>query len=188
MFHESRFRRIYYTDRLILKILEDSYVDEVLSFLNKGAHIFDTYESKKPSDFYTHSMQKKLLRAEFLMANQKNGVRFWIYHKDNPHEIIGTISYSFYKTAPFNSIMVGYKLLPEFWNCGYGTEAVKASIHIVSSVMKVNRIEAFVLPENKASQALLNHIGFRLEGTAYACLEVQGVRRDHLQFSLSMSE
>ncbi len=183
MIHEERrFRRSYNTERLVLRILDDSNTDEVLSFLNQGASIFEEYESKKPADFYTHSMQRRLLRAEYNMALQKTGVRLWIAKKDNPAVLIGTISFSFFKTAPFNSIMIGYKLLPDYWHQGFGQEAVSAAIDIVSRVMPVQRVEAFVLPENKASQTLLSRVGFRLEGTAYSCLEVQGIRRDHLQY------
>ena len=183
IFTDNRFRSSYRTDRLILKILDERSVDAVLEFLNKGAPEFDRYESAKPADFYTHSTQRKILRAEYDMALQKNGVRFWIYEKDRPNDIIGTVSFSFYKTAPFNSIMVGYKLLPEYWHKGYGTESVKAAIQIVCPVMGIQRVEAFVLPENRPSQTLLSRVGFVLEGTAYECVEVQGIRRDHLQYS-----
>ncbi|SFQ48297.1 ribosomal-protein-alanine N-acetyltransferase [Lachnospiraceae bacterium XBB1006] len=180
---EERFRKFYTTDRLYLKILDESDAPAVLAFLNAGANTFDTYESKKPADFYTTTTQRRLLHAEFHMASQKSGVRFWICRKDTPKEIIGTISFSFYKTAPFQTIMVGYKLLPDYWHQGYASEALTAAIHIVPSVMHVARIEAYVLPENRASQTLLSRVGFRLEGTAYQCLEVQGVRRDHLLYS-----
>ena len=182
MRQEERFCRSYTTERLYLKILDESNATEVLTFLNRGADTFERVESKKPADFYTHGTQKKLLNAEYHLATQKTGVRFWIYRKEKPGEIIGTISFSFYKVAPFRSIMVGYKLLPEFWHHGYASEALKAAINIVAAVMRVARIEAYVLPDNQPSQKLLTRVGFRLEGTAYQCLEVKGVRRDHLQY------
>ena len=183
MRQEERFCKSYITERLCLKILDEGGASDVLTFLNRGAETFERVESKKPADFYTYATQRKLLNAEYHLATQKNGVRFWIYKKDVPKEIIGTISFSFYRVAPFHTIMVGYKLLPEYWHQGYATEALGAAIKIVPSVMRVSRIEAFVLPENQASQTLLTRVGFRLEGTAYQCLEVQGVRRDHLQYS-----
>ncbi len=122
----TRFRKQYETDRLILKILDEPAADEVLNFLNRGANVFEEYESDKSSDYYTSKTQRRLLHMEYNMAKQRSGVRFWIYRKENPHEIIGTVSFSFYKTAPFQSIMIGYKLLPEHWHMGYATEAIKA--------------------------------------------------------------
>lgn len=183
--NEQKFRRIYETNRLLIRIVDESYINEVLTFLNKGASTFEPYESAKSPDFYTTATQRTLLRLEYNMAIQKTGVRFWIFRKERPREIIGTISFSFYKTAPFNSIMVGYKFLPDYWHQGYARESVAACIQIVHAVMNVSRIEAFVLSDNRASQTLLSRLGFRLEGTAYECLEVQGVRRDHLQYSYS---
>ncbi|MCR4956933.1 MAG: GNAT family N-acetyltransferase [Lachnospiraceae bacterium] len=184
--HEDRFRKSYTTERLSLRVLDESHCDDVLTFLNRGASVFDQYESNKASDFYTHSVQRKLLKIEYNLALQKNGIRFWIYRKEDPGEIIGTVSFSFYRAAPFKSIMIGYKILPDYWHQGYGTEAVKAAITVVSSVMNVSRVEAFVLPDNVPSQNLLARVGFRLEGTAYNCLEVQGIRRNHLQYSYTL--
>ncbi|MGN0171081.1 MAG: GNAT family N-acetyltransferase [Lachnospiraceae bacterium] len=184
---DNRFRNYYQTDRLILKILDERSIAPVLEFLNKGAPVFDQYESTKPADYYTTATQKKILRAEYNFALQKTGVRFWVSLKNRPDELIGTISFSFYKTAPFHSIMLGYKLLPDYWHQGYGTESVKAAIQIICPVMGIKRVEAFVLPENTPSQTLLSRVGFTLEGTAYRCAEVQGIRRDHLQYSYNVN-
>lgn len=188
IYHDTKFRRIYETDRLIIRILDETSVNDVLTFLNKGASTFEPYESAKSSDFYTTATQRAFLKAEYNMALKKSSVRFWIHRKERSREIIGTVSFCFYKVSPFNSIMVGYKFLPEYWHQGYAMEAVSACMKIVHSVMKISRVEAFVLPDNTASQTLLSRLGYRLEGTAYRCLEVQGIRRDHLQYSFTYPE
>ena len=181
---DSSFRRSYETERLIIKILDESYVDDVLSFINTGASCFDQYESEKSADFYTRATQKQILRLEYNMAMQKTGVRFYVFLKDNPRTIIGTISYSFYKSTPFKSIMLGYKFLPDYWHMGYASESIAFCNDLIRSVIGIKRIEAYVLSDNVPSQTLLSRLGFRLEGTAYGVLEVNGIRRDHLQYSL----
>lgn len=180
---DIRFRRAYETSRLYLKILDESNADIVLAFLNKGASVFEEFESAKPSDYYTHYTQKKILRMELDLANQKKGVRFYIFRKENPREIIGTISVSSIRPAPFESAMIGYKFHSDYWHHGYATEALRKVMEIVGPVLSIRRLEAFVLPDNSASCRLLTRVGFHLEGTALSSLEVKGVRRDHLQYS-----
>jgi len=183
----THFCRIYETPRLQIRILDDSATDMVLSFLNKGADIFNSYESEKPSDFYTRSFQKKVLRFELDLALQKKGVRFYIFEKSNPTQIIGTFSISAIRPAPFQSGMIGYKLLPEFWHQGYATEALEKITSIAAPVLDIRRYEAYVLPDNIASCRLLSRVGFELEGTARSNIEINGIRRDHLQYSYIIS-
>ena len=183
IFQENHFQKVYETSRLQLKILDESAANMVLTFLNQGADVFDEYESDKPSDFYTKDTQKRLLRLETDMVHQKRGVRFYVFRKENPLRIIGTISVSAVRPHPFDSAMVGYKFHPLYWGNGYATEALEKVTRIVGPVLGVRRLEAFVLPENTASCRLLSRVGFELEGTARSSLDVKGERRDHLQYS-----
>lgn len=182
IYHDLQFQKVYETQRLQLKILDESAANMVLTFLNQGADIFDEYESDKPSDFYTKDTQKRLLRLETDMVHQKRGVRFYVFRKENPLRIIGTISVSAVRPHPFDSAMVGYKFHPLYWGNGYATEALEKVTQIVGPVLGIHRLEAFVLPENIASCKLLERVGFELEGTAHSALEVKGERRDHLQY------
>lgn len=176
------------TERLDLKIAEERDTQKVLDFLQKGAPYFEEYESEKVSDFYTYGVQKRIINGEYDLATNRIAVRYYVYLKGQPNEIIGTVSYSYHRGAPFNSAFLGYKFLKEYWHQGYAQEAIGETLCIVRQVLNLQRIEAFVLPENRPSQTLLSRLGFRLEGTAYSCIEVQGVRRDHLQYSFIYPE
>lgn len=182
VYHDNQFQKTYETSRLQLRILDESDALMVLTFLNQGADVFDEYESNKPSDFYTKDTQRRLLRLESDMVLQKRGVRFYVFRKENPHRIIGTISVSAIRPHPFDSGMVGYKFHPLYWGNGYATEALEKVTQIVGPILGLRRLEAFVLPENNASCKLLERVGFKLEGTAHSALDVKGYRKDHLQY------
>lgn len=182
-YDNTKFHQQYETERLILKILDERYAGEVLEFLNEGASAFDEFESEKPSDFYTTSYQQRVLKMEYNLALNKTAVRFYVFKKEDPYRIIGTVSFSFVRQAPFHSAMIGYKFLPSEWHKGYALESLSATLYIVRPILELMRVEAFVLPENRASQKLLSRAGFSLEGTANKVLEVNGIRRDHLQYS-----
>ena len=64
------------------------------------------------------------------------------------------------------------------------TEALSGILPILFSRLKMHRVEAACLPENKASQALLHKIGFRREGFAKHYLKINGEWKDHLLFGL----
>jgi len=48
-----------------------------------------------------------------------------------------------------------------FWGKGYAKEAAKAMLSYGFGDLKLARIMAFVLPQNKASVRILNQLGFR---------------------------
>lgn len=66
---------------------------------------------------------------------------------------------------------VGYRFLPEYWGQGLATEACRACVEFGFEVLQLERIVAFVLPENKASIRVLEKVGMELEGT----VELEGM-------------
>jgi len=60
---------------------------------------------------------------------------------------------------------IGYELHPDFWGNGVMTEALAAAVACGHKVFKLNRIEAWTLPGNGASDRVLEKSGFRYEGT-----------------------
>ena len=81
------------TDRLILKVLTPDYAPEVLGFYLQNASIFEAYEPIVADNFYTLDHQHKVLSFEYNNAIKLNMIRYFIFEKDNPDKIIGTISY-----------------------------------------------------------------------------------------------
>ncbi|KQQ56362.1 GNAT family acetyltransferase [Pseudomonas sp. Leaf127] len=62
-------------------------------------------------------------------------------------------------------IKLGYWLLPEYWRQGYLSKALPVILRHAFRHMGVHRIHADVEPENVASWALLEKVGFQREGT-----------------------
>ena len=58
------------------------------------------------------------------------------------------------------AVEIGYGFLPEFWGKGYATEAVKAAVRWAAAQPEVKRIEAETVPDNAASQRVLEKAGF----------------------------
>lgn len=63
-----------------------------------------------------------------------------------------------------NRCVIGYNLLPQYWNKGYATEITKHIVKYSFELLDIERIEALALQMNTASCRVLEKSGFVLEG------------------------
>lgn len=178
----------YETDRLILRILHENSAPQVLDFFQKNKAIFEYYEPERPFNFYTLEYQSALLKCEFKLICKMESLRFWIFSKEDPEQIIGTVSFQNILRSVYQSCLIGYKFDPLYWKHGYATESIIKAISVVFSEFHLHRIEALVLPDNKNSIRLLERLGFELEGLCHSCIFLKKRWTDHLRYSLICSD
>ena len=58
---------------------------------------------------------------------------------------------------------IGFALLPDFWNKGFGYEAAAAVLKDARERLQLDRLLAIVNPDNEASIRLLEKLGFNFE-------------------------
>lgn len=106
----------------------------------------------------------------------------WIITKKNSREILGGIRINeIHKKPSFGEI--GYELSPGYWNQGLMSEAVKAVTEFGHKEFKLNRLEAWVIPGNIASESVLKRNGYEFEGTLRQRLYLRGALSDINMFS-----
>ncbi|MCI4370169.1 MAG: GNAT family N-acetyltransferase [Thermoplasmata archaeon] len=88
-------------------------------------------------------------------------------------EVIGQIRL-FHLSPQDRSAEVGYFLRRSSWGNGFATEALRLACRYGFGPWKLHRISALVVAGNDASRAVLEHAGFRLEGTERAATSVSG--------------
>ena len=54
--------------------------------------------------------------------------------------------------------------------------------------MGLHRVEATISPQNLSSRAVVEHLGFRVEGELLRYLDIDGAWRDHLLYGLTVEE
>lgn len=64
-------------------------------------------------------------------------------------------------------------------NQGLMTEGIQAVIIYAFEELQLHRIEANIMPRNKASMKVVQKLGFYEEGLAYKYLKINGVWEDH---------
>lgn len=172
------------TDRLILRVLDESSCDMVLSFLSKGKDIFEEYEMQRPPLYYTPLYQKSILNQEHVATLGNRYVRYYVFLKEDPTVVIGTVSCGNIMGEPYCCGTLGYKFDKSYWHKGYAREALRAVIEEVFEEIKLHRVIAYVMEGNEPSIKLLEAVGFSLEGLCEKNLKVKGEWKTHRLYAL----
>ena len=174
----------YETDRLILKVLSPDKCNSVLRFYKENADIFECLNPTNPNNYYTTNYQRSVLTLEYDSFIRGNSVRFYVFTKDNPQKIIGTISFTDIKRNYNQSAVLGYRFGKKYHNKGYATESLQKAIYILFNEEKIHRIEAYIQPSNIPSKNLVSRLGFIFEGICYSHTMVLEKWQDMERYSL----
>ena len=171
------------TERLTLKVLGKESAHLVLDFYSRNRDIFEKYEPIIGDDFYTLNHQKKILEFEHNNILKLSMVRYWIFEKDNPNKIIGTVSYRNIVRPIYQSCTIGYKMDRDYMNRGYCSEAIAYTIPIIARDLGIHRFEALILPDNDPSIHMVKKLGFQFEGVLRDKIIINGQRLDHCLYA-----
>lgn len=180
----QKFAMEYETERLILKILTADFSHEVCRFLSKNRTQFEKYEPTLPANYYTPEYQSTILSCELKLALQTKNIRYYVFLKEKPSQLIGTVALHNIVSASYSSCEIGYKFDLDHQHQGYAREAVAMAVSIAFAALGLHRIYARVMPENTASIKLLKDLLFQEEGLERECIKIQNRWQDHLRFSL----
>jgi len=173
----------YETQRLILKIIGPDYARDVLQFYFDDKELFEKYETDRSPNFYTEGHQHNILQVEYGLALKMQQIRFYVFLKERPNHIIGTVCL-YHVSNIYSSAELGYKFSSKFHHKGYASEAVEKLIDIAFMELNLHRITAHVQEENLSSIRLLEGLGFESEGVCRDYLYLHGAWRNHIQYSL----
>jgi ribosomal-protein-alanine N-acetyltransferase len=117
---------------------------------------YDTFDdTKKQMDWY-EKISKEGTGAAWKIIDKTSG------------EKAGVVAYYFFKPE-HKKCEVGFWILPQYWNKGIATEALKAVVEYCQNEKGMHRLEALVEEGNLASNRVLEKLGFVYEGTMREC-------------------
>lgn len=177
-------QKIYPTERLILKVLDKTYAEEVLAYYSRNKSFLEEWEPAREEEFYTKRYQEEQLERELSEIQNNRSFRLWIFKKGDENRIIGSVGFNNIVRGAFLSCFLGYKLDNGEINKGYMTEAVQKGIDVMFHGFGLHRIEANILPRNKRSLRVVEKLGFHEEGLAYQYLKINGKWEDHIHMVL----
>jgi ribosomal-protein-alanine N-acetyltransferase len=101
---------------------------------------------------------------------------------------IGEVRLGSLQRGPFQSANVGYWIDEAEAGRGYMPEAVVLVIRFAFEDLGLHRVEAAIVPRNKASRRVTEKIGLRDEGTSDRFLQIRGVWEDHVRYAITAEE
>ncbi len=115
-------------------------------------------------------------------VTQKNGpaMGFLIFNKK--HELMGGINMNNIRLGMIMGAELGYWTAFKHSNKGIMTRAIGAVCQYGFKILQLHRIESFIVPENIASQRVLEKNNFTFQGMVKEKFCINGQWRDHLCF------
>lgn len=180
----SHFSMEYETDRLILKVLTPDYAPAVCDFLYRNRESFEPYEPIQPSNYYTTDYISGVLSAEMKLALKTQTIRYYVFLKEDPMTIIGTVCLHDIRQSAYSCCEIGYKFDFAYRHLGYAREATMMAVSIAFAALNIHRVFARVMPDNEPSIRLLRSLSFHEEGLERQSICIRGQWRDHLRFAI----
>jgi ribosomal-protein-alanine N-acetyltransferase len=177
-------REVYETERLLLKLPDTDFSAAALDYYIRNRSFFKKWDPVRDELFYTQEYQTELLKNDRRCIENGTMFKLWMFKRESPERIIGSAAFSNIVRGPFLSCFLGYRSDKEEVNKGYVTEAVRKGIEVVFNELGLHRIEANIMPENKASLRAAEKLGFRNEGLSVRYLKINGKWEDHIHMVL----
>lgn len=147
------------TEELTLRKLADSDIDDIYEiYSNENLFQHSPLAMEKNKDAVPDMLER--FQKNFLEGRHMS---LGICLNSDPSRIVGVAEIFSYSPKE-NMITVGYRLNDRFWGQGIATKTVKAMVDYLFQDMGINRIQAFVMPENTKSHNVLLRNGFTKEG------------------------
>ncbi|HLG90024.1 MAG TPA: GNAT family protein [Alphaproteobacteria bacterium] len=141
------------------------------------------WEPVWPPDALTETAYLRRVRRLAMEWKTDEGYSFHVFERAGGR-LVGGIGMTQVRRGVAQAATLGYWVGQPFERRGYTTEAVRLISRFAFHALHLHRVEAACLPENLASQRVLEKAGFVREGYARRYLKIAGEWRDHLTFAL----
>lgn len=141
-----------------------SLAEQVVDYYKRNRDFLEAFEPVRSEEFFSLEYQRAVLKREMLEYEARTSFRFYLMPMEQPSKIIGIIGLNNVVWGAFCSAFLGYKLDKDFVNRGYMSAAVEMLTKYAFEELGLHRIEANVMPRNKASLRVLEKISSSMKG------------------------
>ena len=122
------------------------------------------------------------LFAMFESTHVDSAIRFAVAD-GKTNQLVGTVGLHTVSSQN-RTAELSYDLAPQVWGGGLGTACARVATDWALRELKLNRLQATVLPANLASIKVIERCGMQLEGTLRMFRMVRGTPMDYLVYSI----
>lgn len=112
---------------------------------------------------------------------------FWAITDTKTDQFMGTVGFNnwnFYNRRA----EISYDLMSKHWRKGIMTRVLENLMIFAFQTMGLHRIEARTMPDNEASQGLLQKVGFKLEGVQRGYRLIRGKHEDIALYGITPAD
>jgi len=145
------------------------------------------WEPTWPSDALSKSTFRRRIRRQIREAQDDLGYAYFVFRRTDDC-LMGGVTLTNLQRGAAQSCNVGYWIGKSFARQGYMADALTSALEHCFGALELHRVDAACMPNNQASQALLERSGMRLEGYAREYLRIGGAWRDHVLYAAIADE
>ena len=144
-----------YTDRLVLRTIDQTFAARCLDYIDRNREFFEAWNPAVDETFYTLAAQEERLRLASELRSQDRVVRLWLFKREDRafERVIGDLAFSNIVRGAFQSCHLGYKIDGAERDRGLMTEALGRAIRFAFEDLKLHRIEAVSEPRRQIGRA-----------------------------------
>jgi [ribosomal protein S5]-alanine N-acetyltransferase len=172
---------------IYLRLVTPDDAGAMLDLLQRNREFFRPYEPRRPSEQWTVAAQRELLGSSAERNAQELEYGFGLFLRDGDI-LIGRVNLSNIVRRAFQNAYLGYFLDQSYNGRGFMTTGVSAVVDFALGPGRLHRVQAAVMPENRASIRVVEKAGFRLEGFAPHYLRINGAWRDHNLYAVTTED
>lgn len=171
------------SERLVLRPPVHTDFNAWVTLRRESADFLIPWEPRWSTDHLRRSgFTQRVYWANRSIADE-TGLPLFLFRRQDS-VLLGAITLNNIRRGPAQTGTLGYWMGEPYTRQGYMREAIEAIVHHAFVQMGLSRIEAACLPENVASQGLLESTGFKYEGVAQNYLQIDGRWRSHRLYAI----
>ena len=156
------------TERLVLRRYQAADAIQCFAFLSDPQDSYmDCAKAFADMDEKYHELMAQFAQRE---------TQYMIVLRENS-EVIGTVNLFVDNSRAVDAMEVGYSIAHPHQRKGYAYEALSALLELLQNDLHLGMVTAGILPENTASEKLLQKLGFHREGLRHKAAWHEGLNQ-----------
>ncbi|AIG25824.1 GNAT family N-acetyltransferase [Brevibacillus laterosporus] len=168
---------------IFLQLLTPAHAEFFLTYLLANQPFHAPYVPLRDESYFT--LENAINQTtQWTEVEQDQRYSFGIFEQAS-ERLVGKITLSQVFRGPFQNAFIGYDLDHSCQSQGYMTEALHLMMSFSFNRLLLHRLQANIMPHNRASQRVLEKAGFAKEGFGANYLKINGKWEDHLFYALT---
>ena len=176
-------RCVLRTPRLIVRVARRGDEDAIAAHYRADEAHLKEFSWATPS-MLDPSFWREWIEQTHIEFDAGRACRTFLYELDD-RTVVGSANLTNIIRGPFHACYLGYSIARTHEGKGLMFEALQALLRFAFDELNLHRIMANYMPRNRRSGALLERLGFVVEGTAKDYLRINDVWEDHVMTALT---